>query len=67
MNNYIIKLRLFDTITHVNPNNTSAIPTPIIEKRTLSEPVILEQSSIDNGAHGTEKLLLNTQVSKDFA
>jgi hypothetical protein len=24
-------------------------------------------ANIDNGAHGTEKLLLNTQVGEDFA
>ena len=32
-----------------------------------SQLVLPELLSIDNGAHGNEKLVLNTQVSEDFA
>ena len=37
------------------------------EKQTLSQPVLLGLPSTDDGANGTKKLLLNTQVNEDFA
>ena len=33
----------------------------------LVQLVLLGPPSIDNGTHGTEKLMLKTQVSEDFA
>ena len=47
---------LFDTIIHSTHNNISAIPTTL-------QPVTPGPSSIENDAHGIEKLLLKTQVS----
>ena len=55
---------LFDTITHARHTNISAVSTTMNQKIT---PIALATPSIDNGAHGTRKLLINTQVSKDFA
>ena len=51
---------LFDKITHAGHSNISALPTS-------SQPVPLGLPSIENSARGTKKLLLNNQVSKDFA
>jgi hypothetical protein len=42
---------------------------PFVPLSMLGTPggTALELPSIDDGAHGTEKLLLSTQVSDDFA
>jgi hypothetical protein len=45
----------------------SAIPTPLNQETTPYQPVSTGLPSIDNGAHGTEMLLLKIQVSENFA
>ena len=56
----------FDTITHASHTNISVIPTTMSQKTTPSQLVSPGPPSIDNVAHDTEKLLLNTQVGEDF-
>ena len=58
---------LFDTIPHASHTNMSAISTLRTKKWTPWQTVPPGPESIDNGAHGTEKLLLKIQVSEDFA
>ena len=45
----------------------SAIPTTMNQKTNFITVSSTGQASIENGAHCTEKLLLKTKVSKDFA
>ena len=58
MTNYITKLTHYLKQSHTN---ISAVAIPM--KRKTNSPT----ASIDNGAHGTEKLLFNTQVTEDVA
>ena len=53
-------------MTHGSYTNFSAIASPRNGKRTSSQSVPPGPPGIDNGAHGTEKLLLNTQITEDF-
>ena len=46
---------------------TQVITSLLTGKRILSQPVQQGPQIIVNGAHCTEKLLLNTKVSDDFA
>ena len=57
---------LFDTITHAIHTNISAIPTTMNQKTNSIQPVPPRPQSIENRAHGIEKLLLKTQESEDF-
>ena len=40
--------------------------TAIVQKFFGAMCTIINGTTIDNGAHGTKKLLLNTQISEDF-
>ena len=68
MTNYIIKVTHSLTQSQTPATLTSLLPqSRRTEKRTPSQQVPPGLLSIDNGAHGTEKLLLKTQVGEDFA
>ena len=57
---------LFDTITHATHTNISAIPTTMNRKTNFITASSTRTAKHWSGAHGTEKLLLKTQVSEDF-
>ena len=48
---------------HVYHYQCLAVPVDLAAIR--QQPVRMEPPSIDNGAHGTEKLLIKTQISED--
>ena len=57
---------LFDIITHASHTNISAIPTTMNRKMNPITASSTGTANIDNGTHGTHKLLLKTQVSEGF-
>ena len=61
------RAHIFDIITHGSHTNISVIPTPMNWKTIPITASLSGPPSINNGAHGNEKLLLNTQVSEDYA
>ena len=67
MNTYIVKLTHTLTKSHTPAILTSLLFQPLRTGKRTSQPVPPGPPSIDNGAHGSEKLLLKTQVSEDFS
>ena len=66
MHNYITKLITVTQLYTPVTLTSLLLRPPSTGKRTPSQPVPLEPTSIENGAHGTEKLPLKTQVSENF-